>query len=123
MNVVNMWADKDVEKGAGAPGRVDSTGSKELDTTTNAPLSFPRRVLHGFGRDPQATLLEGPEHNTLSKGLKKRHMAMIAAGSCIGTGLFVASGKALVSILYQILSNYESIELTSSIFVDEIQIN
>lgn len=36
-----------------------------------------------------------PENNTLQRGLKTRHMTMIAIGGAIGTGLFVASGAAI----------------------------
>ncbi|EKK20555.1 Lysine-specific permease [Fructilactobacillus florum 8D] len=34
-----------------------------------------------------------PEH--VKRGLKSRHVSMIALGGCIGTGLFVASGSAI----------------------------
>ncbi|MEC4114610.1 amino acid permease [Myroides pelagicus] len=35
--------------------------------------------------------------NTVKRGLKARHLSMIAIGGCIGTGLFMASGEAIRS--------------------------
>lgn len=114
-------SDKDVEKAAEKKSlnRVeifDSDASREYNAASETSLGFAERILYSFGRDqkgsaapPGATGADGkvvdegdsevrPDNAGLSKGLKKRHMAMIAAGSCIGTGLFVASGKALVSL-------------------------
>lgn len=77
------------------------------------PRSVPQRVWDSFKRDP--TLYATPKgvigsngrvfdaemaaHRTaespLARKLKGRHLQMIAIGGSIGTGLFVASGKAL----------------------------
>lgn len=35
--------------------------------------------------------------HTLQRGLKARHIQMIALGGTIGTGLFMASGKTIVN--------------------------
>lgn len=35
------------------------------------------------------------QHNTLSRGLKSRHMTMIALGGALGTGIFMSSGGAI----------------------------
>lgn len=35
------------------------------------------------------------DHPGLHRGLKSRHVQLIALGGCIGTGLFVGSGAAL----------------------------
>ncbi|KAI8977571.1 amino acid permease-domain-containing protein [Mycotypha africana] len=37
------------------------------------------------------------QHHSLKRGLKARHIQMIALGGTIGTGLFMASGKAIVA--------------------------
>lgn len=37
------------------------------------------------------------DDKNLHRGLKERHMIMIALGGTIGTGLFLASGQALAS--------------------------
>ena len=38
-----------------------------------------------------------PKEFSLQRGLKARHIQMIALGGTIGTGLFMASGKAIVA--------------------------
>lgn len=35
------------------------------------------------------------QESTIKRGLKARHLSMIAIGGCIGTGLFMASGEAI----------------------------
>lgn len=48
------------------------------------------------GRTGDVEKVEGEDTNyALKKGLKGRHMQMIAIGGSIGTGLFVGSGEAL----------------------------
>ncbi|GMF05173.1 unnamed protein product [[Candida] boidinii] len=39
----------------------------------------------------------GEEEYTVQRGLKSRHIQLIALGGAIGTGLFVGSGAALAS--------------------------
>ena len=36
-----------------------------------------------------------PDQQTLSRGLKERHVQLIALGGAIGTGLFLGSGKSI----------------------------
>lgn len=36
-----------------------------------------------------------PEHGSLHRGLKSRHITMIAIGGAIGTGLIIGTGSAL----------------------------
>jgi amino acid transporter len=39
--------------------------------------------------------IEHQDHHHLHRGLKSRHITMIAIGGAIGTGLIVGTGKAL----------------------------
>ncbi|EPQ66286.1 Bgt-2620 [Blumeria graminis f. sp. tritici] len=64
------------------------------------PTGIVRRFLWGFTCDHSTTVysLDGKPLKTegaLQKNLKPRHLKMIAISGCVGTGLFVASGKAL----------------------------
>ncbi|HEN1306136.1 TPA: lysine transporter, partial [Klebsiella pneumoniae] len=43
----------------------------------------------------QANQIAGEQPQTLRRELKARHLAMIAIGGSIGTGLFVASGATV----------------------------
>ncbi|OAX44602.1 dicarboxylic amino acid permease [Rhizopogon vinicolor AM-OR11-026] len=43
-----------------------------------------------------AEVLQDPLEDTLHRGLKARHMSMIAIGGAVGTGLIMSSGTALV---------------------------
>ena len=52
-------------------------------TTTSTPVS-------AEGTSPSAALDDG-----LQRGMKSRHLQMIAFGSCIGTGLFLGSGASI----------------------------
>ena len=38
---------------------------------------------------------DSTQESTIKRGLKARHLSMIAIGGCIGTGLFMASGEAI----------------------------
>ena len=38
---------------------------------------------------------DSTQDSTIKRGLKARHLSMIAIGGCIGTGLFMASGEAI----------------------------
>lgn len=48
----------------------------------------------GYGFDPAAPPATGTE---LHRGLKARHITMIAIGGAIGTGLIIGTGKALAA--------------------------
>jgi amino acid transporter len=48
----------------------------------------------GYGLDPAAPPLD---HTELHRGLKARHITMIAIGGAIGTGLIIGTGKALAA--------------------------
>jgi amino acid transporter len=48
----------------------------------------------GYGLDPAAPPAENTE---LHRGLKARHITMIAIGGAIGTGLIIGTGKALAA--------------------------
>jgi AAT family amino acid transporter len=41
------------------------------------------------------------EDEKLNRGLKSRHVTMIAIGGAIGTGLFLGSGSAIKSAAHQ----------------------
>ncbi|KAI0274681.1 amino acid permease [Gloeopeniophorella convolvens] len=47
------------------------------------------------GLDYNAEANSGPQHQTLKRQLKNRHVAMISIGGVIGTGLFLSSANAL----------------------------
>ena len=58
-------------------------GKKEYDTgVTTAPVAADGVVEH-------------QDHQHLHRGLKSRHITMIAIGGAIGTGLIIGTGKAL----------------------------
>lgn len=47
------------------------------------------------GEDLQIRGLETSEHTSLHRGLKARHISMIAIGGALGTGLIIGTGAAL----------------------------
>ena len=47
-------------------------------------------------------VVEYGDHNHLHRGLKSRHITMIAIGGAIGTGLIIGTGKALAQSGYDI---------------------
>jgi amino acid transporter len=49
----------------------------------------------GLGEDRHIRGLETSAETSLHRGLKARHITMIAIGGAIGTGLIVGTGKAL----------------------------
>ncbi len=55
---------------------------------------FTRRGSQGYHYDVRRANLQ-TAHSHLARRLKGRHLQMIAIGGSIGTGLFVASGRAL----------------------------
>jgi amino acid transporter len=116
-----MEENKDVEKGSvkdhasASPSYSTNGGNGEpsYEETTIITQSFARQLLDSFKRDPnlRATpkgvigsngrvydpgiAAEATATSPLARKLKGRHLQMIAIGGSIGTGLFVASGKAL----------------------------
>lgn len=49
--------------------------------------------------------VEYTDHQHLHRGLKSRHITMIAIGGAIGTGLIIGTGKALARSGYVLASN------------------
>jgi amino acid transporter len=47
-----------------------------------------------FNTDNNGVVIHG-DHQHLHRGLKSRHITMIAIGGAIGTGLIIGTGKAL----------------------------
>ncbi|RFU36116.1 hypothetical protein B7463_g246, partial [Scytalidium lignicola] len=110
---------RDIEKGSMdkdfTPSPDYSSGSGNEPNYEEATIhrpGIPRRVLDSFKRDPTRSTMHktvGPRelnlqgavdataHTLLARKLKGRHLQMIAIGGSIGTGLFVASGKALAT--------------------------
>lgn len=108
-----------------AQGSTYSMREPDYDDSALPPKKTLQRVLDSFRRDPNSAffpsdhlhqLESGPtrEHDgahyydlrlatlesantALARRLKGRHLQMIAIGGSIGTGLFVASGKALAA--------------------------
>ncbi|KAH8815019.1 general amino-acid permease-like protein GAP1 [Xylogone sp. PMI_703] len=110
---------RDVEKGSmdkdftPSPDYSSGSGNEpNYEETTIHRLGMPRRVLESFKRDPARSTaprmvdgrklnlqgaVDATAHTLLARKLKGRHLQMIAIGGSIGTGLFVASGKALAA--------------------------
>ncbi|CAG8957858.1 hypothetical protein HYFRA_00000198 [Hymenoscyphus fraxineus] len=82
-----------IELQRGVPQRVISSFKRDP-----ALAVTPRGAIGGNGRvyDPENAAL-ATANSPLARELKGRHLQMIAIGGSIGTGLFVASGKALES--------------------------
>lgn len=90
-----------------------SGGEPSYEEAIELQQGVPRRIIDSFKRDPALTVtprgavgangrVYDPENaaiatatSPLARQLKGRHLQMIAIGGSIGTGLFVASGKAL----------------------------
>ncbi|KAI1004631.1 Amino-acid permease [Podosphaera aphanis] len=64
----------------------------------NEPTGRLNRLFWSFTRDTpleKGSIYSNGDACQLQQDLKRRHVSMIAMSGCIGTGLFVASGKAL----------------------------
>lgn len=123
-NSIFSGSQNDVEKGSvhkdrrhqiPSPAYSFQTTEPNYDEITVIHQSLPRRILDSFKRDPHLTITpngvvgadgrvfdadnaaNATANAPLSRSLKSRHLQMIAIGGSIGTGLFVASGKALHS--------------------------
>lgn len=55
------------------------------------------------------------DHTHLHRGLKSRHITMIAIGGAIGTGLIIGTGKALAQSGYVVHIEIFTLELTSTV--------
>lgn len=63
-----------------------------------APYGDPNSHDHGYGVEQPLGHIRGietSEETSLHRGLKARHITMIAIGGAIGTGLIIGTGKAL----------------------------
>ncbi|TAQ90503.1 hypothetical protein B7494_g1192 [Chlorociboria aeruginascens] len=114
----------DVEKGASSFDKDSATtpdyasgrgGQPSYEETTVVREGWGRRMMDSFKRDPNLTVTPkgtigangrvfdpknaaaATANSPLARRLKSRHLQMIAIGGSIGTGLFVASGKALAA--------------------------
>lgn len=56
--------------------------------------------------------LQYRDHKHLHRGLKSRHITMIAIGGAIGTGLIIGTGKALAQSGYERCEQWTGIDLT-----------
>ncbi|KAL8948742.1 MAG: hypothetical protein Q9222_005095 [Ikaeria aurantiellina] len=63
-------------------------GSGSIDMTEKAERSSDDADIHGIP-------IEDAKYGTTQRGLKSRHIQLIAIGGCIGTGLFVGTGATL----------------------------
>src|SRR6266516_2755366 len=82
--------------GRAMPARAPRSGP------TSGLVAGPRRAApHGHrragatGQGMERTMAHGPGDDSLKKGLKQRHLTMIAIGGVIGAGLFVGSGAVI----------------------------
>ncbi|KAK8036036.1 hypothetical protein PG991_002109 [Apiospora marii] len=65
---------------------------------SGAPYGVDNHHDHGYGEEQPAGHIRGIEtsaETSLHRGLKARHITMIAIGGAIGTGLIIGTGKAL----------------------------
>ncbi|RYP61822.1 hypothetical protein DL769_007547 [Monosporascus sp. CRB-8-3] len=70
------------------PGVVQRTSSSEKMAYEGKPADYDPETVHIRG-------LETSAETSLHRGLKARHITMIAIGGAIGTGLIIGTGKAL----------------------------
>lgn len=72
----------------------EMTSQEEANANLSKPSSASRfkRIVHSFNKNSNPQLAQ-----TLKQDLKTYHAQLIALGSAIGTGLFIASGEGLAS--------------------------
>lgn len=79
----------------------ESSSSKGLSAPLSATYSFSKEAAvytnQGESQHNIDDLERFGDENDVHRGLKSRHVQLIALGGCIGTGLFVGSGGALSS--------------------------
>ncbi|ODV64162.1 amino-acid permease inda1 [Ascoidea rubescens DSM 1968] len=75
-----------------SPGKVDTDQDLEKNIAVGKALSL--HSSHSVLRQGSVIFDEGDQNN-VHRGLKSRHIQLIAIAGCIGTGLFVGSGAAL----------------------------
>lgn len=113
MEEVEEYSIKDCKSTTSSPSYSGNVGEPNYEEITVIHQGIPRRVFDSFKRDPNLTVTpqgvigadgrvfdperaaEATARSPLARKLKGRHLQMIAIGGSIGTGLFVASGKAL----------------------------
>ncbi|GAA5808920.1 hypothetical protein MFLAVUS_002319 [Mucor flavus] len=73
---------------------MDTEKPKHVDHAATTAIDLPSETFDTSSVSTEATLTP---NNGLKRGLKARHIQMIALGGTIGTGLFMSSGKAISS--------------------------
>jgi len=121
----------DIEKGsiksAPIPDYYSQAGEPSYEEATIIQTRWPKSMVDSFKRDPTLNVTPrgvlgangrvfDPEiaatitaTSPLARKLKSRHLQMIAIGGSIGTGLFVASGRALYVYLLLMLRSVSDI--------------
>ena len=73
-------------------GRKEESLAKSTEEQNHEPV--PPKY-HEHSNIPEPGEDESGKYGTTQRGLKSRHIQLIALGGCIGTGLFVGSGSTL----------------------------